>query len=77
MKFAFLPIALALPIEIAFTPEEQQVTYNILVSSLLAESWKKTLDGIAFDLSNVKWPDSGKNRFNVTLLSDVSNKLKS
>ena len=37
-------------------------------------SGKKVVGGIAVDLSQNKWPDSGKNMFNVALMSDQTSK---
>ena len=31
---------------------------------------KKVIDALAVDLSKIKWPDSGVNMFNVTLLTE-------
>ena len=40
----------------------------------MASSPKKLISNIAVDLSKTKWPDSGKNMFNVTMMSDYKNK---
>ena len=48
---------------------EQQITYNIIVSSLMQSSPKKIHDELAYEFSNFVWPDSGKNMFNVTHLT--------
>ena len=50
------------------------MTYNILVSSLMASSPKKVVDGIALDLSKIRWAQTGKPMFNVTLLTEAENK---
>ena len=62
------------PVSIEYPKEEQEMMYNILVSSNMASSPKKVVDGIAVDLSKTKWPQSGKPMFNVTLLTDQENK---
>ena len=59
------------PIEIDYP--DQETTYNILVSSNMASSPKKVVDGLAIDMSKTTWPKSGKPMFNVTLLTDQTN----
>ena len=61
------------PIEISYTLLEQEMTYNILVSSLMASSPKKVMDELALDLSKIRWADSGEPMFNVTLLTEAEN----
>ena len=45
-----------LPASVAYKKEDQEITYNILVSSNMASSPKKVVDGIALDMSKTKWP---------------------
>jgi len=40
----------------------------------MAGSLMKVMDELAVDLSKQKWPDSGKNMFNVTLMTNEGNK---
>ena len=40
----------------------------------MLSSPKKILGGIAKDLSDTKWPDSGKPMFNVTMMSEPNQK---
>ena len=56
---------------------EQEKTYNILVISLKYASSMLKLNGIAEDLSLIKWPDTGKPMFNVTLFTETDSKMKS
>lgn len=57
--------------------EEQHKTYNLLVTSLKYASSMLKLNGIAEDLSKIKWPDTGKPMFNVTLFTETDSKMKS
>ena len=40
----------------------------------MASSPKKLVGNLAVDLSKTKWPESGNNMFNVTMMSDYKNK---
>ena len=39
----------------------------------MASSPKKVVDGIALDLSKIRWAQTGKPMFNVTLLTEAEN----
>ena len=68
-------ISASVPQLISYPEQEQQATYNILVSSLFAASHEKNADNI-HSTCPTKWPDSGKPMFNVTLLTDVNVAMK-
>jgi len=61
------------PIKFPFTAADQEKTYNILTTALFGGSPKKILDELSLELSKQKWPDSGKNMFNVTLMTSENN----
>lgn len=57
--------------------EKEEITFNVLVPSLFALSEKKVAEETAVSLSKLRWPESGKPMFNVTLLTNPNNhKLK-
>ena len=56
-----------------FNEIEEDRTYNVLVSSVAMGSMLKTIDDMAIDLSNTKWPN-GRAMFNVTIITYPNNK---
>ena len=64
------------PLQVQFSEDEDDRTYNLLASAMLVGSGRSNGENIAVDLSKTKWP-SGKNMFNVTVLTpSFSKKLK-
>ena len=63
------------PLSRKYSVQDQDTTFNVLVLNNIAGSPKKVVGGLAGDLSKTKWPDSGENMFNVTMMSDHKNKV--
>ena len=64
----------AKPIVETYPLDQQQKTFNILVPTIVVgSSPRKIHEELAYEFSTFKWPDSGRNMFNVTLLTSEDN----
>ena len=62
------------PVSRQYSKQDQERTYNVLVPNNMASSPKKIIGALAKDISKIKWPDSGKPMFNVTLMTEPKQK---